>query len=185
MKIKRIEAPVLLYEETILKIVFGKGQGREVANIYANTKIDPDKEYTVKIEPIKKKRSLSSNAYAWVLMNEIANVLRSDKEEVYLEMLRRYGQIAEDEHGNKIIFSVRSDIDVSHYYKYIEKIGVGMVNGTQFTHYKALKGSSEFDTREMSIFLDGIISEAKQLNIEVMPPAEIAKMNALWGGTNG
>jgi hypothetical protein len=181
MRIKKIESPKLHYDETLLTIVFAKGQGKEVAQFYANNIIDPEKDYTVKIEPVKRKRSLNSNAYAWVLMTEIANVLRTDKEDVYVEMLKRYGQIAEDGEGNKIVFSVRSDIDVTKFYRYLERIGTGTVNGTEFTHYRALKGSSEFDTKEMSIFIDGIVSEAKNLGIETMTPDEIARMNASWG----
>lgn len=181
MKIKTIETPKLHYDETIFTIVFAKGQGKEVGKLYASLNIDPEKDYTVKIEPVKRKRSLNSNAYAWVLMTEIANVLRTDKDEVYVEMLKRYGQIAEDKDGNKIIFSVRSDIDATSFYKYLERIGTGTVNGTEFTHYRALKGSSDFDTREMSIFIDGIVSEAKNLGIETMTPDEIARMNAAWG----
>lgn len=181
MKIKKIETPKLYYDETIFTIVFSKGQGKEVAQLYASLNIDPEKDYTVKIEPVKRKRSLNSNAYAWVLMTEIANVLRTDKDEIYVEMLKRYGQIAEDKAGNKIIFSVRSDIDATSFYKYLERIGTGTVNGTEFTHYRALKGSSEFDTKEMSIFIDGIVSEAKNLGIETMTPDEIARMNAAWG----
>lgn len=181
MKIKNIEPPKLHYDETVLTIVFAKGQGREVAQLYASMNIDPEKDYVLKIEPERKKRSLNSNSYAWVLITEIANVLRTDKEDVYVEMLRRYGQIAEDGDGNKIVFSVRSDIDVSSFYKYIEKIGTGTVNGTEFTHYRALKGSSEFDTREMSIFIDGIVSEAKNLGIDTMTPNEIERIKQLWG----
>lgn len=85
MKIKKIETPKLHYDETIFTIVFAKGQGKEVGKLYASLNIDPEKDYTVKIEPVKRKRSLNSNAYAWVLMTEIANVLRTDKDEVYVE----------------------------------------------------------------------------------------------------
>ena len=181
MRIKKIETPKLHYDETIFTIVFAKGQGKEVGKLYASLNIDPEKDYTVKIEPVKRKRSLNSNAYAWALMTEIANVLRTDKEDVYVEMLKRYGQIAEDKDGNKVIFSVRSEIDATSFYKYLERIGTGTVNGTEFTHYRALKGSSEFDTHEMSIFIDGIVSEAKNLGIETLPPDEVARMNAAWG----
>ena len=33
----------------------------------------------------------------------------------------------------------------------------------------------------MSIFIDGIVSEAKNLGIETMTPNEIARMKDLWG----
>ena len=50
-----------------------------------------------------------------------------------------------------------------------------------FKHYKVYKGSSEFDTREMSIFIDGIVYEAEELGIQTMTPNEIARIKAAWG----
>lgn len=143
-----------------------------------------DKLYTCEIKVFRQKRSLNSNAYAWELMTELANVHRANKEEIYIEMLKRYGQIAEDAEGNKIIFSVKEGIDVVSFYKYVQRIGAGMVNGERFIHYKALKGSSEFDTREMSIFLDGIISDCQAEGIETRTPQEIQRMKDLWGKEN-
>jgi hypothetical protein len=54
------------------------------------------------------------------------------------------------------------------------------VNDTLFSHYRVYKGSSEYDTREMAVLIDGIISEAKELDIETLPPAEIARMKEMW-----
>ena len=52
-------------------------------------------------------------------------------------------------------------------------------NNREFTIYRIYKGSSEFDSKEMSIFIDGIIQECKQLDIETMTPNEIAKLNLI------
>ena len=123
------------------------------------------------IKEYKEKRSLSQNSYAWVLINEIANIVRKSKEEVYFEMLKAYGQSQ--------IVSILSTIDPQGYFKYYEKIGTGIVNNKEFTHYKIFKGSSEMDTKEMSILLDGIIEEAKNLDIETMTPAELAKLRQM------
>ena len=51
---------------------------------------DKDKNFTIK--EYKEKRSLDQNSYAWKLITEIGNVLRKSKEEVYLQMLKDYGQ---------------------------------------------------------------------------------------------
>ena len=123
------------------------------------------------IKEYKEKRSLSQNSYAWVLINEIANVVRKSKEEVYFEMLKAYGQSQ--------IVSMLSFINPDGYFKYYEKIGTGIVNNKEFTHYKIFKGSSEMDTKEMSILLDGIIEEAKNLDIETMTPTELAKLRQM------
>lgn len=46
--------------------------------------------------------------------------------------------------------------------------------------YAKLKGTSEYDTKEMSRFIDGIVSEAKELGIETLPPDEVARMKREW-----
>jgi hypothetical protein len=43
-----------------------------------------------------------------------------------------------------------------------------------------IKGSSEYDTKEMSRFIDGIVAEAKELGIETLPPAELETMMKAW-----
>ena len=130
---------------------------------------DKDKLYDVKEH--KEKRSLSQNAYAWKLITEIGNVIRKSKEEVYMMMLKDYGQSE--------IVSILSTVNPLGYFKYYEKIGTGVINNKEFTHYKIFKGSSEFDSKEMSIFIDGIIQECKQLDIETLTPEEIALMNLI------
>jgi hypothetical protein len=106
-------------------------------------------------------------------LTEIGNVLRLDKEVVYLEMLKRYGQSE--------IVSVLAHIPIREYMKYCEEAGESTLHGKLFKHYKVYKGSSEFDTREMSIFLDGVVSEAKELGIQTETPDQIAELKARWG----
>ena len=127
-----------------------------------------DREKLYEVREYKQKRSLTANAYFWVLVNEIANVTNQSKDEIHLQMLKEYGQ--------NEVFSIRSDIDVSRYLKYYEEIGKGKVNGKEFTHYRVFKGSSEMDSREMAILLDGVVQEAEQLGIPTLTPAEIARL---------
>lgn len=132
---------------------------------------DKTKKYEVK--EYKEKRSLNSNNYAWKLITEIANVMRLSKEEVYLEMLKAYGQSQ--------MVSVLAEIDVSKYFKYYSEAGESILNGKKFKHYKVYMGSSEMNTKQMSILIDGIVQEAKQLGIETLTPAEISRLKEEWG----
>lgn len=43
-----------------------------------------------------------------------------------------------------------------------------------------IKGTSEYDTKEMSVFIDGVVSEAKELGIQTETPEEIERLKALW-----
>lgn len=133
-----------------------------------------DKEkLSIEVKPYREKRSLNANAYAWVLIGKIADKIRAGKDEVYLKCLKRYGQSE--------LVSVLSTVPAQHYFKYYEEAGESTLNGKDFTHYRVFKGSSEFDTSEMAIFIDGVCSEARELNISTETPEEIARMKALWG----
>lgn len=134
--------------------------------------LSQDRDKVFEVKEHKEKRSLNANAYAWKLITEIANVTRLSKEEVYLDMLKHYGQSE--------IVSVLSKINVSGYFKYYEAIGSASLQGKDFTHYKVFKGSSEYDTREMSILIDGIVHEAEQLDIQTLTPAELSRLKELW-----
>ena len=131
-----------------------------------------DREKVFEIKEHKEKRSLTANAYAWSLIGKIADALRTSKEETYLTMLKRYGQSE--------MVSVVSSIDVTGYFKYYEPIATTMLQGKEFTHYKIFKGSSEYDSREMAVLIDGIVSEAKELDIETLPPAEVERLKEMW-----
>ena len=133
-----------------------------------------------KVDKESKKRSLDSNAYAWVLMSKIAEKQGITKDEVYENMLQGYPSFYEDEKGC-IAITVKKEVDMSkvggHWFRYKES------EDGKFVSYLMIKGSSEFDSREMAHFIDMIIFEAKQYNIEVMTPNQIAEMNAKWGTT--
>ena len=133
---------------------------------------DTDK-LSIKIDKYREKRSLNANNYAWALITEIANICRTSKDEVYLEMLKRYGQSE--------IVSVLAHIPLKEYVKYCEAVGESKLNGKLFKHYKVYKGTSEYDTREMSIFIDGVVSDADELGIQTMTPNELARLKAMWG----
>ena len=49
------------------------------------------KKLSIKVVKYRKKRSLDANAYMWVLLSKIAEVIHSNKDDVYIEMLSRYG----------------------------------------------------------------------------------------------
>lgn len=134
---------------------------------------DQDKNKKFEIKEYHKKRSLNANAYVWALIGKIADVLRSSKDEIYLEMLKKYGQSE--------IVSVLSDINVTGYFKYFEEIATVKLQGKNFTHYKVFKGTSEYNTAEMAVFIDGVISEADELGIDTLPPNEVEKIKSLWG----
>jgi len=135
-------------------------------------RLDKDTVYDVKIDKHREKRSLNANAYLWKLVTEIGNILNKSKEEVYLQMLIDYGQSE--------MVSILSEIDVKGYFKYYKLAGTSLLNGKEFNHYKVYKGSSEYDTKEMSILLNGVVQEAKNLGIKTKDDIELERLVEEW-----
>lgn len=117
----------------------------------------------------RKKRSLDANAYFWVLVGKIADKLRASKDEIYFEMLKKYGQ--------SITVTVRAGLDLSRAgFKYYALFKDGISAGKPFEAYRVFIGSSQYDTREMSVLIDGVVQEAKELGIETLTPLELAEI---------
>jgi hypothetical protein len=132
----------------------------------------------IEIEKRRDRRSQNANSYLWVLVSQIAEKMfpAMSKEEVYHEMLKRYGQGTSISVLTSRLPEVKRELD--HY----EEIGKGTINGKEFTHLRMWIGSSKYNTKEMSVLLDGIVEEAKELNIETLTPDELKKMTEAWNG---
>lgn len=133
--------------------------------------LEQDEEKKFEVQECKRKRSLSQNSYCWLLINKIANILRLSKEEIYLQMLEDYGQ--------SILIPVQKGEKPNGYFKYYKYETSSILNGKEADWYKIYKGSSEFDSKEMTILIDGIIQECKQLGIETLTPDEISKLKII------
>lgn len=126
----------------------------------------------VNIDKYRSRRSLNANNYAWKLITEIANKLSANKDDIYLEMLKRYGQSE--------MISVAAEVPIASYFKYWVKRGESKLNGKTFVHYRIYKGSSEFDTKEMSVLIEGLTEEAKALGIPTLEEIELKEIVEKW-----
>lgn len=144
----------------------------------AKSAYDSIKDYEkldIRVAKHRDKRSLDANAYAWVLMTKIADVLGSSKEEVYEEMLRRYGCLYEDENGHLVV-TVKTTVDMSQ----VDGHWLLARKNEKWCSYLMIKGSSDYNTKEMSRFIDGVVSEAKELRIETLTPRKLGQMKRRW-----
>lgn len=131
------------------------------------------KEGNYEIERKRKKRSVDANALCWKLCTDIANVLRTSKESIYVDMLKDYGQ--------SDIWGASPETKPEQHFKYFDFWGKRTIKGKEVYFYTVYRGSSEYDTREMSILLDGIIDEAKALDIDVISEREKSLLLQEWG----
>ena len=121
----------------------------------------------------KRKRTLTQNAYYWSMLNQLGRVLKMPTSELHFRMLK--------EHAPFEVVSVRSDIDVSGYFRYYEEIGTGFAGGHEFTHYRIYKGSSHMDSTEFSRLIDGAREECEAQGISVLTREEIARLKYVEG----
>ena len=141
----------------------------------------PDGEVDIEIKKHREKRSTNANAYFHVLVGKIADKLNISKAKCKNILLGKYGQreILDD---GPIILSIYEYIDMYEREDiHCIPVGHGMVNGKDFTHWVVLKPSHEYDTKEMSILIDGTVSDAKDLGIETLTPEELKRMEEAWG----
>lgn len=141
----------------------------------------------IRISKHRKKRSLDANAYYWVLVTKISESLKVSKPFIHNQMLRRYGQI--ELFDGKAVYTVIPDtedasrkVDEAEEYhlKPTSQVKYGK-DGVMWRTYMMLRGSRTYDTREMSVLIDGVVSEANELGIETLPDTEIERMKREWG----
>ena len=136
--------------------------------LYKLNNFNRDTVFDLKIEKHRNKRSLDANNYAWHLINEIANALRLSKEEIYFEMLKSYGQ--------RMFLTLIKGAAPSRISKYYEYKGTLNHEGVELEKYMFYVGTSKYDSREMSIFIDGLVQEARNLGIETLEDIEIKNL---------
>lgn len=138
-----------------------------------------DKQLSVEIKPIKAPRSLEANAYMWSLLGDIATALETDSDSVYEQMLERYGS-----YENLPIWKPALQNERKKHRLCVENGETVLTdkNGNEqtFVWCKCYRGSSEYDTGEMSRLIDGVVSEAQELDIETRTPEQLAELKSLW-----
>lgn len=133
------------------------------------------------IKKHRKKRSLDANGYYWKLVTEIAEATKTSKNEVHNVLLRRYGQ-AQGIDGRLVTVYIpdtekaakQAILAEDYHIKPTSYVQVGS-KGQVFRQYIMLRGSRTYDSREMAILIDGAISEAEQLGIQTLTPAELER----------
>lgn len=131
-------------------------------------KFDKNIEYDITIDKHRNKRSLNANAYSWKLQNEIANQLRVSKEEVHFQMLKDYGQ--------RDYVSILANVNPNDHFDYFEEQGIFKHSGNTFKSYLIYKPTHKYTSKEMSIFINGVVQEAKNLGIETLEDKELNEM---------
>jgi hypothetical protein len=128
--------------------------------------------YRLKLGKWTERRSLDANAYLWVLCSKMAEVLGTSKDEVYEELLQRYGLVDEE-----VVITVKKSVDMSK----VEGHWHLLKSDDKWSGYIRIRGTSEYDRREMAHFLDMVVEDAKEIGVETLTPQELERLKEAWG----
>lgn len=170
---------------TLKEIKTEYGNAKVTFNIEPTDELDKlkaDTKYTVTVKQYRKKRSLSANDYYWVLAEKISAATSMPLPMTHNYMLDRYGTMMQMD-GKPVYVLMLDNED----YLLDSKVHLAATSATEdkkgvtYRWFRLMKGSHEYDTKEMSRLIDGIVESAKQLGIETLTPDELADMKARWG----
>ena len=137
--------------------------------------ISNGKELAVEVKQYRHKRSLDANAYLWVLLTLMADVLHTSKDNLYLIMLERYGVFTHIVVKPTMVDKVRQE------WRTVRELGEVTINGKVGVQLQCYFGSSTYDSKEFSVLLNGVISEAQEMGIETITEAEKQSLLDEWG----
>lgn len=130
-----------------------------------------DKPLAVTIKEYREKRSLSQNAYLWVLLDKLGAKLNRSKEDIYKEYVRDCGVFE--------ILPIRNDA-VERFIKLWQARGLGWVCDDLgeskldgYTKLIAYYGSSTYNTAEMTRLIDAVLQDCEEQGIDTMPLKDI------------
>lgn len=136
--------------------------------------LNDKKTFDITIEQHREKRSINANNYAWLLQDRIAKILNRSIDDIHNQMVLDYGVLE--------TYSIKKEAfnSAKRLFDYFEVLGESSVKGVEFVHIRAGIGTHNYNTLEMSKFLDGVVQEAQQLGIETRTPKQLAELKSLW-----
>lgn len=135
-------------------------------------------EISLECKKWRQRRSLDANAYMWTLVDKIAKKTRQKPADVYRHAIKEIP-------GNNTLVCVQNKAkDVLQQQWQAKGLGwqteelPSKIDGC--TNILLFYGSSVYTTSQMSLLIDSIVDEAKELGIETMTPFELEGMKNAW-----
>ena len=142
----------------------------------------PQGELDLTIKPYKPKRSLSANAYMWVLVGKLADATGISSTDIYRNTVKQLGI------SQLIVINAAAAPAFKRVWEqygpgwFVDDVGEG-ANGSVIL--RAYYGSSTYNRKQMAALIDLVVQDCKQLGIDTLTPAELAGLVDRWKGDNG
>lgn len=139
-----------------------------------------DRRYDLEVREHRKKRSLDANAFCWMLINKLAEVMRIPPVEVYRQAIQ-------DISGNSEIIPIKEEA-VEQFKQAWSHNGLGWIvkdmGASKIPGYRNLMvyyGSSVYSVRQMHDLIDVLVQDCKALDIDVLSGRERSLLIEQWG----
>lgn len=126
----------------------------------------------------RERRSPNANAYFHVLVSKIAAAVGASNTEIKNRLIREYGAYL-------YIAGCIPTMTMKAEYEERALVMEGthlqpIARDAETVRFAFMRGSSTYNTAEMSRLIDGAVSEAKELGIETLTPKALERMKAGW-----
>lgn len=139
-----------------------------------------DQDLEVQFKRYRAHRSREANSYFHVLADQLRQRLGLSMAECKNHLIGSYGQIEylDDDTPATIKTNIEPEKMYQNEFLHTKLIKIDD-KGCYF--YRIYRGSSTYDTAEMSKLIDGTVQECKAQGIETATPDELARMIQQWG----
>ena len=150
----------------------------KIALLAEYDKLKEREKLSIEVKPYRPKRSNSANAYAWVLMDKIAESQGITKEEVYLNQIQKVGVF-------QVVAVNEAAVDTMIHSWALHGMGwiaqtIGAADTKGFVELALYYGSSSYNTKQMARLIDNIHQDCSALGIPTQTPDEVSNMLNLW-----
>ena len=128
----------------------------------------------MELSKYRKGRSINANNYLWELIDQISEIVKLPRIDVYKKFIKDVGVFE--------IVPIKA-VAVDSYIEKWSKNGLGwfceILGDSKIPGYKNIVtyfGSSSYDTKEMSRLIDEVVMEAKELGIETLDEKQLKEM---------
>ena len=152
--------------EAIISFVTANKWGAgQIAETMAKTAQGEDMSLDIEVKPYKSKRSTEQNRLMWEMLDMLSEKANNKRDseavwETYIIMLERFGAKYE-----YLMALPEAEKMLQEQFRASVKIEEREYNGKVMNIYKCYYGSSKFNTKEMTEFINSIQDELKELGI--------------------
>lgn len=146
-----------------------------------------EKDLSLDLEVLRKKRSLQANKFMWAICDQIAKAIGSDKDTIYLMKLQERGIFDYMEVIREALPIIRNlkDSKGRLVYRWIDEIDSftsyaedpeGNEREIEMVSIRCFYGSHGYTTKQMSDLIDAICDQASDLRIPTISAEELKRL---------